>query len=68
MTGHGPDAATFNKASNADLSKPDVVTDTMAFMFESRAVIRPTSQALAAGHRQRGYQACWEGLRRNFTR
>ena len=68
MTGHGPDAATFDKASNADLSKPDVVTDTMAFMFESRAVIRPASQALAAAHRQRGYQACWEGLRRNFTR
>lgn len=68
MTGHGPDAATFDKASNADLSKPDVVTDTMAFMFESRAVIRPTSQSLTAGHRQRGYQACWEGLRRNFTR
>src|SRR5690606_19436837 len=48
MSGHGPDAATFDKASNADLSKPDVVTDTMAFMFESRAVIRPTSQALPA--------------------
>ncbi|HLS84362.1 MAG TPA: homogentisate 1,2-dioxygenase, partial [Arenimonas sp.] len=42
MTGHGPDAATFEKASNADLGKPDVVTDTMAFMFESRHVIRPT--------------------------
>ena len=26
MTGHGPDAATFEKASNADLSKPDVIT------------------------------------------
>ena len=67
MTGHGPDAATFDKASNADLSKPDVISGTMAFMFESRMVIRPTGQALAAGHRQRDYQACWEGLRRNFT-
>jgi homogentisate 1,2-dioxygenase len=67
MTGHGPDAATFDKASNADLSKPDVIKDTMAFMFESRHVIRPTAQALAAGHRQKDYQACWQGLRRNFT-
>ena len=67
MTGHGPDAATFDKASNADLSKPDVITDTMAFMFESRAVIRPTRQAIAATHRQSGYQACWSGLRRNFS-
>ena len=67
MTGHGPDAATFDKASNADLSKPDVIQDTMAFMFESRHVIRPTAQALAAAHRQKDYQACWQGLRRNFT-
>jgi homogentisate 1,2-dioxygenase len=66
FTGHGPDAATFEKASRADLSQPDVIEDTMAFMFESRAVIRPTSQALAAAHRQRDYQACWAGLRRHF--
>jgi homogentisate 1,2-dioxygenase len=67
MTGHGPDAATFEKASNADTSKPDYVTGTMAFMFESRAVIRPTVQALAAGHRQRDYQQCWAGLKRHFV-
>jgi homogentisate 1,2-dioxygenase len=67
MTGHGPDAATFEKASAADLSRPDVITDTMAFMFETRGVIRPTSQALAAAHRQRGYQACWAGLEKRFA-
>jgi homogentisate 1,2-dioxygenase len=67
MTGHGPDAATFEKASNADLAKPDVITDTMAFMFESRHVIRPTAQALGAAHRQKDYQACWQGLKHNFT-
>jgi len=67
MTGHGPDADTFAKASHADLSRPDVITDTMAFMFETRAVIRPTMQALDAAHRQRNYQACWAGLRRNFV-
>jgi homogentisate 1,2-dioxygenase len=66
MTGHGPDAATFEKASRADLSKPDVIADTMAFMFEARAVIRPTRQALGAAHRQRDYQACWAGLRKHF--
>jgi homogentisate 1,2-dioxygenase len=66
MTGHGPDAATFEKASNADTSKPDYIAGTTAFMFESRAVIRPTAQALAAGHRQRDYQQCWAGLQRHF--
>ena len=67
MSGHGPDATTFDKASAADLSRPDVIADTMAFMFETRAVIRPTAQALTAGHRQRDYQACWAGLRRHFV-
>jgi homogentisate 1,2-dioxygenase len=67
MTGHGPDAATFEKASQADLSKPDVVRDTMAFMFETRAVIRPSGQAIDAPHRQRDYQACWAGLKKRFV-
>ncbi len=67
MTGHGPDAATFEKASDADLSRPDVVADTMAFMFESRAVIRPTRQSMDVGHRQRGYQGCWAGLKKHFV-
>lgn len=66
MSGHGPDAATFDKASAADLSKPDVIADTMAFMFETRAVILPTTQATDAAHRQLDYQDCWAGLRRNF--
>ena len=67
MSGHGPDAATFEKASAADLSKPDVISGTMAFMFETRAVIRPTRQALDAPHRQGDYQDCWSGLKRNFV-
>jgi homogentisate 1,2-dioxygenase len=67
MSGHGPDAATFEKASKADLSRADVITDTMAFMFETRAVLRPTRQALDAGHRQADYQQCWQGLARQFT-
>jgi homogentisate 1,2-dioxygenase len=66
MSGHGPDAATFDKASAADLSKPDVIRDTMAFMFETRAVIRPTTQAMAAITRQAAYQDCWAGLKKNF--
>lgn len=66
MSGHGPDAATFDKASQADLSRPDVITETMAFMFETRAVLRPTAQALHAPHRQGDYQQCWAGLRNAF--
>jgi homogentisate 1,2-dioxygenase len=66
MTGHGPDAATFEKASNADTSKPDYIGGTMAFMFEARNVLRPTKTAMDAAHRQRDYQACWAGLQKRF--
>jgi homogentisate 1,2-dioxygenase len=66
MTGHGPDAETFEKASKADTSKPNYVRDTMAFMFETAAVIRPTAQALEAPELQRDYADCWQGLRKHF--
>jgi homogentisate 1,2-dioxygenase len=66
MTGHGPDAATFEKASGIDTSKPDYIGGTMAFMFEARNVIRPTRTALDAAYRQRDYQACWAGLEKHF--
>jgi homogentisate 1,2-dioxygenase len=66
MSGHGPDAETFEKASHADLSKPDVIRDTMAFMFETRCVLRPTRYALESKQQQRDYFRCWQGLKRNF--
>ena len=67
MTGHGPDADTFEKASNADLSRPDVIRDTMAFMFETRCVIRPTRYALESALLQADYYACWQGLKKHFN-
>jgi len=67
MSGHGPDAETFEKASAADLSQPTRITDTMAFMFETRAVIRPTAFALESAQLQPEYFRCWQGLRRHFN-
>ena len=66
MSGHGPDAATFEKASHADLSKPDVIGDTMAFMFESRLVWRPTAHAIESAELQPEYFRCWQGLVKHF--
>ena len=66
MSGHGPDAATFDKASNADTSQPVKVADTMAFMFETRNVLVPTAQALASPQLQANYQACWAGIGKHF--
>ena len=45
MSAHGPDLDAFEKASNADL-KPQKLEGTMAFMFESRYIIRPTKFAM----------------------
>jgi homogentisate 1,2-dioxygenase len=66
MSGHGPDAGTFDKATAADTSKPHYITDTMAFMFETRCVIRPTRFALQSAQLQADYFECWQGLRRRF--
>ncbi len=67
MSGHGPDAATFEKASRGDTTHPHHITDTMAFMFETRTVIRPTRFALESPQLQTDYAQCWQGLRSHFT-
>ena len=66
MTGHGPDAQTFEKASRIDTTKPDYVRDTMAFMFETRCMIRPTREALQSPQLQARYHECWDGLAKHF--
>ncbi|MBV8853519.1 MAG: homogentisate 1,2-dioxygenase [Sinobacteraceae bacterium] len=68
MSGHGPDATTFDKASSADTRQPQRVSDTMAFMFESRGVLRPTRFALDSPQLQADYSRCWQGLRSHFRR
>jgi homogentisate 1,2-dioxygenase len=67
MSGHGPDAATFDKASKADTSRPEYLAATMAFMFETRAVICPTPIALGLPQLQADYAQCWQALPRNFA-
>ncbi|HKX30334.1 MAG TPA: homogentisate 1,2-dioxygenase [Blastocatellia bacterium] len=66
MSGHGPDAETFERASQAEL-KPQRYDNTLAFMFETRYVMRPTSFALETTARQKDYDACWQGLKKNFS-
>jgi homogentisate 1,2-dioxygenase len=66
MSGHGPDAETFARASAADTSQPAYIRDTMAFMFETRAIIHPTRAALASAQLQPEYWRCWQQLTRHF--
>lgn len=67
MSGHGPDAGTFDKASRSDTSKPVKVDATMAFMFETRTLIKPTQYALETSELQGNYFECWQGLKNNFN-
>ncbi len=66
MAGHGPDAATFEKASNEEL-KPVYQGKTMAFMFETRFAVRPTKHAIDSAERQHDYYTCWQDLKNNFN-
>jgi homogentisate 1,2-dioxygenase len=66
MSGHGPDAETFARATAADVSQPQRVSDTMAFMFETRTVIHPTRFALESAQRQPEYYRCWATLASHF--
>ena len=67
MSGHGPDAATFENASAADTTQPERISGSMAFMFETRCVIRPTRYALESALLQNDYLECWHGLAKRFT-
>lgn len=65
MTAHGPDVDAFEKASNHSL-EPQKLAGTMAFMLESRYIIRPTRFAMETDALQPEYSECWQGLKKNF--
>jgi homogentisate 1,2-dioxygenase len=65
FSAHGPDLPTYEKASAAEL-KPHKIENTLAFMWESRWVFRPTRFALQAKELQKDYDRCWDGYRKLF--
>lgn len=65
MSGHGPDADTYKKMSEIEL-QPAKIDGTMAFMFETRFVIRPTAFAMSCAELQSDYWECWQGLKPEF--
>jgi homogentisate 1,2-dioxygenase len=66
MTAHGPDEATFEKASNADL-KPQYFDGGLAFMFESVYFLNVAKSALECPERELEYQHCWQSLQKHFS-
>ena len=65
MSAHGPDAATWRAASEAEL-KPQRIEETMAFMFETRWVLSPTRWAMESAQLQPDYDAAWSGFPKLF--
>jgi Homogentisate 1,2-dioxygenase C-terminal len=61
MLPHGPDVDAFAQASNIEL-KPVKLTNTLAFMFETRFRQRVTQWAENLDSRQDDYADCWSGL------
>lgn len=66
MTAHGPDEATFEKASAAELV-PQYFDGGLAFMFESAYFLDVSRSALLGPERETGYQACWQSIKKHFT-
>jgi homogentisate 1,2-dioxygenase len=65
MTAHGPDAATYDRASTVALA-PHKLTDTMAFMFETSLPFIVNSDPRLPRHTD--YDAAWGNISRRFTR
>ena len=61
FSAHGPDQATFAKASTETLT-PVHQGNTLAFMFESRYVFEPSAYAMNSVALQRDYDAAWNGF------
>jgi homogentisate 1,2-dioxygenase len=68
MAAHGPDASTFEKASNATLAPQKVGEGSMAFMFESSLMLGVTEWGLRTCQKvQEKYnEDSWTGLKPHF--
>ena len=66
MVPHGPDAEAFERATQATLA-PQKLTDTLAFMFESRWRFLPTEFAMNCGALDANYADCWSALGDRFS-
>jgi homogentisate 1,2-dioxygenase len=65
MLPHGPDAEAFEHASTVEL-RPAKLTNTLAFMFETRFPQRVTKYAAELATLQSDYVDCWRGLKKHF--
>jgi homogentisate 1,2-dioxygenase len=65
MLPHGPDASAFEKASASELA-PVKLTNTLAFMFETRFPQQLTEFAARLPSLQEDYPDCWRSIAKKF--
>jgi homogentisate 1,2-dioxygenase len=65
MSAHGPDVESYKKAVAADLIPVKVEHD-LAFMFETRSPLVPTTLAMTTPALQRDYDGAWNGFPASF--
>ena len=70
VAAHGPDASTFEKASNAELKPQKIGVGSMAFMFESSLMLGVTQWGLQTCQKvQDNYnEESWVDLQPHFKR
>ncbi len=67
MTPHGPDAGVTKKAIEAKDLKPTYLSNTLAFMFESRYIMRPTKRGMECAELQKNYNDVWKDIPKMFN-
>ncbi len=67
MTAHGPDTQTFIKGIE-NSETPQKINDTMAFMFETCHLFRPTQAALESKSFDKTYTDCWQNFKPLFRK
>jgi homogentisate 1,2-dioxygenase len=66
FSAHGPDRESFDAASSASDAPQRI--DSLAFMFETRAILVPTRFALETPALQKDYDSVWAGFEKAFRR
>jgi homogentisate 1,2-dioxygenase len=66
MSGHGPDAAAYERGRDAEL-KPQYLDNTLVFLFETQLPVRPTKFAMETDLLERDYYTHWQGLKKQFS-
>lgn len=68
MSGHGPEKAVFEKASNMELKPEKIGVGSLAFMFETAYIFKINKAALEENMLDTSYLECWQELENKFRK